>query len=188
MAYHTTHNEHYILIEPEHEYLEVEDLDDIINQILGDFSEVGYVIFFIGTLDYFNQEDMEQLVFLNEELTAKGGYLLTVSTSESIAEQLKDKEMHAVHHLGVSPIFKTPTKTNTVTTWGMDGLEELSKTVSKPMIAIGGMNISNAGKAFESGANSIAVVSAICASTDPRKAAEELKEKTKELLTDSITP
>jgi thiamine-phosphate pyrophosphorylase len=47
------------------------------------------------------------------------------------------------------------------------------------MIAIGGMNISNAGKAFESGANSIAVVSAICASTDPRKAAEELKEKIK---------
>ena len=41
MAYHTTHNEHYILIEPENEYLEVEDLDDIINQILGDFSEVG---------------------------------------------------------------------------------------------------------------------------------------------------
>ena len=91
MAYHTTHNEHYILIEPENEYLEVEDLDDIINQIVGDYSEVGYVIFFIGTLDYFNQDDMEQMVFLNEELTAKGGYLLTVSTSESIAEQFKGK-------------------------------------------------------------------------------------------------
>ncbi|WP_099370851.1 thiamine phosphate synthase [Sphingobacterium sp. 1.A.5] len=105
------------------------------------------------------------------------GDRLKIGWSLEFAEQLKDKEMHAVHHLGVSPIFKTPTKTNTVTTWGIDGLEELSKTVSKPMIAIGGMNISNAGKAFESGANSIAVVSAICASTDPRKAAEELKGK-----------
>ena len=91
MAYHTTHNEHYILLEPEHEYLEIEDLDDIINQILGDFSEVSYVIFFIGSLEYFNQDDMEQLVFLNEELVAKNGYLMMVSTSENIAEQLKDK-------------------------------------------------------------------------------------------------
>lgn len=91
MAYHTTHNEHYILIEPEHDYLEVEDLDDIINQILGDFSEVCYVIFFIGSLDYFNEEDMEQLVFLNEELMAKSGYLLIVSTSENIEGQLEDK-------------------------------------------------------------------------------------------------
>lgn len=91
MAYHTTHNEHYILLEPEHEYLEIEDLDDIINQILGDFSEVGYVIFYIGTLDYFNQDDMEQLLFLNEELVAKGGYLLIVTSSENIAEQVKDK-------------------------------------------------------------------------------------------------
>ena len=91
MAYHTTHNEHYILLEPEHEYLEIEDIDDIINQILGDFSEVGYVIFYIGTLDYFNQDDMEQLLFLNEELVAKGGYLLIVTSSENITEQVKDK-------------------------------------------------------------------------------------------------
>ncbi len=91
MAYHTTHNEHYILLEPEHEYLEIEDLDDIISQILGDFSEVGYVIFYLGTLDYFNQDDMEQMIFLNEELDAKGGYLLIVSGSENIAEQMKDK-------------------------------------------------------------------------------------------------
>jgi len=91
MAYHITHNEHYILLEPENEYLETEDLDDIINQMLGDFSEVGYVIFFIGTLDYFNEEDMEQLVFLNDELVVKGGYLLVVSTSDNIKEQMADK-------------------------------------------------------------------------------------------------
>ncbi|MFM9946200.1 MAG: hypothetical protein ACKVQB_13300, partial [Bacteroidia bacterium] len=83
--------EHYILLEPENEYLEIEDLDDIINQILGDFSEVSYVIFFIGSLEYFNQDDMEQLTFLNDELVAKRGYLMMVSTSENIIEQLKDK-------------------------------------------------------------------------------------------------
>jgi hypothetical protein len=91
MAFHTTHNEHYILLEPEFEYLETEDLDDIINQILGDFSEVNHVIFFLGSLDYFLEEDMEQLLFLNDELVIKGGYLLLVSTSENIQKQMKDK-------------------------------------------------------------------------------------------------
>jgi len=91
MAYHTTHNEHYILLEPEFEYLEIEDLDDIINTILGDFSEVNFVIMFIGTLDNFDQDDLEQLYFLNDELIEKGGYLLIVSTSENLDELLKDK-------------------------------------------------------------------------------------------------
>lgn len=91
MAFHTTHNEHYILLEPEDEYIETEDLDDIINQILGDFSEVKHVIFYLGTLNYFLEEDFDQLVFLNEELVVKGGFLLIVSNSESIIEQMKNK-------------------------------------------------------------------------------------------------
>jgi len=91
MAFHTTHNEHYILLEPEEEYLETEDLDDIINQVLGDFAEVKHVIFFIGTLDYFLEEDLDQLVFMNDELIVKGGHLLIVSNSDSINSQMKDK-------------------------------------------------------------------------------------------------
>ncbi len=91
MAYHTTHNEHYILLEPEQDYLEIEDLDDIINQILGDFAEVCYVIFYIGSLDFLLEDDIEQLLFLNDELVIKGGYLLLVTGSEKIIVPLKDK-------------------------------------------------------------------------------------------------
>ena len=74
-----------------------------------------------------------------------------------------------------SDLFKTATKTNTVTTWGFEGIKEIKGLTDKPLIAIGGMNQSNAGQAFEAGADSVAVVSAICSSTDPRKAAEDLK-------------
>lgn len=91
MAYHLTHNAHYILLEPEYEYLETEDLDDIINQILGDFSEVGHLIFFLGTLDHIQDDDMEQLLFLNDELVIKGGYLLIVSESDNIVELIKGR-------------------------------------------------------------------------------------------------
>ena len=91
MAFHTTHNEHYVLIEPEYDYIEIEDLDDIINQILGDFTEVCFVILFMGTLDYLSEEDLDQLFFLNDELIVKGGYLLVVTHSEKIAAVLKNK-------------------------------------------------------------------------------------------------
>ena len=91
MSYHITHSDNYILLEPEFDYFEVEDLDEVINQILGDFSEVTHVIFFIGSLDYFQQDDMEQIEFLNEELKAKKGYLLLVSNSDSIINQMEEK-------------------------------------------------------------------------------------------------
>ncbi len=91
MAFHTTHNKQYILIEPEHEYLEIEDLDDIINQILGDFSEINYVIVYLGSLDFLQQEDIEQLIFLNEKLKVKRGYLKVVTQSENITELLKER-------------------------------------------------------------------------------------------------
>ncbi len=91
MSYHTTHNEHYILIEPEHDYLEVEDLDEIINQILGDFSEVAYVIFFLGSLNYLNEDDIEQFEFLDQELKVKNGYLLLVTQTEQMLNAFNDK-------------------------------------------------------------------------------------------------
>ncbi len=105
----------------------------------------------------------------------KFGDQLKIGWSLEYKDQLESPQMNATHHLGLSPIFKTATKTNTVTTWGFEGIKEIKGLTDKPLIAIGGMNQSNARQAFEAGADSVAVVSAICSSTDPRKAAEDLK-------------
>lgn len=90
--------------------------------------------------------------------------------------QLESKELEFVHHFGVSPVFSTPTKTNTITEWGLDGLKELKKRTEKPLIAIGGINEINAKAALEAGADSIAVVSAICGSKNPYESAKHLKQ------------
>ena len=42
------------------------------------------------------------------------------------------------------------------------------------LVAIGGLNATNAADAIRAGADAVAVVSAICAAADPRRAAEEL--------------
>ncbi len=108
-------------------------------------------------------------------IVEKYGDQLKIGWSLEYKNQLESPQMNATHHLGLSPIFKTDTKTNTVTTWGFEGIKEIKCLTDKPLIAIGGMNPSNARQAFEAGADSVAVVSAICSSTDPRKVAEDLK-------------
>lgn len=96
-------------------------------------------------------------------------------TVETMA-QARAAEQLEVNYLGVSPIFPTPTKTDTGPAWGMEGLRKLRSLISKRLIAIGGINETNAASALEAGADGIAVVSAICAAPDPEKAARRLRE------------
>lgn len=94
------------------------------------------------------------------------------------AESLEDAvtaEKEGADYLGVSPIFATPTKTDTATPLGMEGLKEIRKAVNLPLVGIGGLNRDNAAEVIRSGADGVAVVSAIVAADDPETAARELK-------------
>jgi len=81
-----------------------------------------------------------------------------------------------VDYLGVSPIFKTPTKTDTISEWGLDGLRKVAEISSYPLVTIGGIHPENAEQVMQCGADGIAVVSAICAAQNPGKAAAQLRE------------
>ncbi|MDP2874942.1 MAG: thiamine phosphate synthase [Holophaga sp.] len=80
-----------------------------------------------------------------------------------------------VDYLGVSPIFATPTKTDTRGAWGLEGLARIWAFSRHPLVAIGGLNEANIPAVVRAGAEGIAVVSALCAALDPRQAAEALK-------------
>lgn len=81
-----------------------------------------------------------------------------------------------VDYIGVSPVFSTPTKTDTALPFGLDGLAGAVAISRHPTVAIGGINAANASSVFATGVNGIAVVSAIIASPDPESAARELNE------------
>ena len=89
-------------------------------------------------------------------------------------EDVEEAEGWDVDYLGVSPIFATPTKTDTRGDWGLDGLTRIRARSRHPLVAIGGLNAGNAGAVMSAGADGIAVVSAICAAADPLQAAREL--------------
>lgn len=92
---------------------------------------------------------------------------------ESLEDAIR-AEKDGADYIGISPIFATPTKIDTAPPLGLEGLKEISRAVSLPKVAIGGLNRKNAGEVILNGANGIAVVSAIVSADDPRKAAEEL--------------
>ena len=109
---------------------------------------------------------------------------LSVETWEAV-EEARDLD---VDYLGVSPVFPTPTKTDTRSAWGLEGLARIRAYVKHPLVAIGGMNRQNAAAAVRAGADSIAVVSAICSAPDPFREALELSSLIGEALSLRSSP
>ena len=78
-------------------------------------------------------------------------------------------------YLGVSPVFATPTKTDTAAPWGLEGLARIRAATALPLVAIGGIHLGNATQLMQAGADSLAVVSAICSADDPCAASQQLR-------------
>jgi thiamine-phosphate pyrophosphorylase len=98
----------------------------------------------------------------------------SVETVEHV-QQAAQSDRQGLDYLGVSPVFATPTKTDTSTPWGLGGLRRARAITSLPLVAIGGICAGNAKQVWAAGADGLAVVSAICAAPDPALAARELR-------------
>jgi len=96
-------------------------------------------------------------------------------SAESVQDAL-EAEKGGADYLGVSPIYATPTKTDTVPPLGLEGLRKIRKRVEIPLVGIGGLNKSNAAEVIRNGADGVAVVSAIVAADDPGASAINLKQ------------
>lgn len=90
-------------------------------------------------------------------------------------EDVEAVEKLDVNYIGVSPVFATPTKTDTKEPWGLTGLKKIKAFSRHPLVAIGGINASNVQAVAEAGADCLAVVSAVCSADDPAAAAAKLK-------------
>ena len=104
------------------------------------------------------------------------GDSMIIGISAESLEDAIEAEKGGADYLGVSPIYATPTKTDTAPPLGLEGLQEIRKAVRLPLVGIGSLSRDNAAEVVRSGADGIAVVSAIVAADDPELAARELKD------------
>ncbi len=101
---------------------------------------------------------------------------------ESI-EQARTAAMLDIDYMAVSPVFATPTKTDTAAPLGLEGVRAIRKLSDRPLVAIGGINIVNAADVLQAGADGLAVISAIMAAADPCQAARAFR-RLRSALTD----
>ena len=104
------------------------------------------------------------------------GDSMIIGISAESLEDAIEAEKGGADYLGVSPIYATPTKTDTAPPLGLKGLQEIREAVKLPLVGIGGLNKDNAADVIRHGADGVAVVSAIVAADDPEAAAKELKQ------------
>jgi thiamine-phosphate diphosphorylase len=67
-------------------------------------------------------------------------------------------------YLGAGPVWATPSKADAAPPIGLEGLRRICAAVDVPVVAIGGVDASNAAACIESGAAGVAVIRA---ATDP---------------------
>ena len=101
--------------------------------------------------------------------------------SAGTVEEARAAENAGADYIGVGAVFGTSTKKD-ARNLTIEKLQEISGSVSIPVVAIGGINRGNVKELKGSGVDGIAVISAIFAAEDPGQAARELLELSKETV------
>ncbi|MCS7264197.1 MAG: thiamine phosphate synthase [Armatimonadetes bacterium] len=80
-------------------------------------------------------------------------------------------------YVSIGSIFATSTKTDAGEPIGLEAIKRVREVLPKdyPLVAIGGINLQNAAKVFEAGADAVAVISAVACADDPVDAVRQLK-------------
>lgn len=108
------------------------------------------------------------------EARAKLGPDKIIGVSVRTVEQAVSACQNGADYLGVGAVFPTGTKTD-ASGVSIATLREICRAVDIPVVAIGGITEENVAALAGSGISGVAVVSAIFAQNDIRRAAERLK-------------
>lgn len=122
------------------------------------------------------QSDMEA-----GDVRAKLGPDKIVGVSAGTVEEAILAEKRGADYLGVGAVFPTGSKDDAIDV-SFETLKAICEAVSIPVIAIGGITQDNVKELAGSGICGIAVISAIYAKKDIKKAAEDLKAATEQMV------
>jgi thiamine-phosphate pyrophosphorylase len=134
---------------------------------------------------------VNDLVLLAQALGADGVHLGQADTDPAVARhimgpraiigvsisnlyELAHTDLGPCNYVGSGPVFPTGTKADAKKVRNLTGLKELTRAAPLPVVAIGGIDHSNAAACFEYGAAGIAVISAISRARNPLDAAMKL--------------
>jgi thiamine-phosphate pyrophosphorylase len=74
-------------------------------------------------------------------------------------KQAVEASFEPIDYIAIGPVFHTDTKENPDPVVGLEGIAEVRKGISKPLVAVGGITLDRARSVIEAGADSLAVIS-----------------------------
>lgn len=123
--------------------------------IINDRADIAHAIGADGV--HLGQEDMPASA-VRELLGPRA--IIGVSTHN--LEQLKQARHEPVDYIAIGPIFATATKENPDPVVGLEGLRTARREIpDKPLVAIGGITLTNASEVLRAGADSVALIRAV---------------------------
>ena len=93
------------------------------------------------------------------ERALQAGLVLGLSASSIGEAELAEREGAA--YIGAGPVWATPSKTDADPPIGLEGLAEICAAVNVPVVAIGGIDATNAADCIRAGAAGVAVIRAV---------------------------
>ena len=166
-------------LDEEHFLQEAKDLKELCSEyhvpfVINDNVELAIEMDADGV--HVGQSDMEA-----GDVRAKLGPDKIIGVSAQTVEQAVLAEKHGADYLGVGAVFPTGSKDDADDV-SYETLKAICEAVSIPVIAIGGITQENVKELAGSGICGIAVISAIYAQQDIRKASEDLKKETQRMV------
>ena len=135
--------------------------------IVNDRADIALAVGATGT--HFGQDDMPVSI---------GRRILPPETIIGASARTEEKILEAItegaDYIGFGPIYGTSSKPDAEAAKGLERLRRMCDIAACPVIAIGGISVETAGKVIRAGAHGIAVISAVCAHSEPNIATQTL--------------
>jgi thiamine-phosphate pyrophosphorylase len=95
-----------------------------------------------------------------------------VGISTHTTEQIAEAGVGSADYIAVGPVFRTSTKETGYDPRGLELVRHAAR-MGKPVVAIGGITVSNARSVLDAGASSVAIISDLLSAADPEARVRE---------------
>ena len=144
------------------------------------------------TIPFFINDDVELALKLNatgihigqddkevrEVIKQIKGKLLLGLSINTLNQAIKANDIQGIDYFGVGPIYETTSKNDAKESVGLDLIKNIrNKNISKPLVAIGGIEEVNVNDILKSGCDGVAIISAITKSKNIEQTVVNLKGK-----------
>ncbi|MFO7962728.1 MAG: thiamine-phosphate kinase [Desulfobacterales bacterium] len=97
-----------------------------------------------------------------------------IGVSVSTPDELAKTDLSGCDYIGTGPVYPTGTKSDAKAVIGLEGLKKVAAESPVPVVAIGGIDESNAAACFANGASGISLITAVSRAANPVHSARTL--------------